>query len=636
MSANDWADDRLNTLLANRYRVNTKLGTGGMGAVYSARDEAQGSEVAVKVLDPQLAEHPYFLQRFEREAKAAGKVAGGRVPRILDSGHDASSGPFLVMELLQGRTLATHLKSVGPLSFEESLRIVDDILEILVAVHEGGIVHRDLKPANVFLEGTGSPWDVRVIDFGVARFFELNRDTLLTLPGSVVGTPRYMPPEQAKDSSRVDPRCDVYAAGALLYSCLAGVPPYHDRVGVDITVALLTGPPTAIDQLVPQLPEAIVALVSRSMAREVGERFSSAREMRDALGAARASLSNYPTTSDPPPGEHDLAPPDSWRPRFNTTFEGQVLEVAPAGGTLQKTVNAKPVSGAKAGSAPETLPDGSRGPRHGAGAHAPPPSFSDRESASVPLPKTMALGEQLSPRPETMPGAYSAPRGVAEWNTGGRRSRMILWVLLTVPLLVAGAFYVGYLWAIRNVDVPGGAALGDETARRSFEEIKVNPLVMTVGTGADPVAQEIFSSMKSASLFDACQQFDRTPQDGTVTYDRELGRLDCKMIRLTKADWPAELSFENWYLSELLAEYTALQNGYLALSRRYPTHNDCTFGHLGSSQDVMRAIVAAGDASEATVGRWRHAAVQSYSVAALYSADSACSKAAAAAAAANE
>ena len=282
----DWANERLGITLGNRYRVESLLGAGGTGAVYRAVEESTGAVFAVKLLAPELLDHAYFLERFQRECSAASSVGTPGVPKVFDMGHEDEVGPFLVMEFLEGRTLAEHLKDRGPLSLGESVQIVREIVNTLEAVHGAGVVHRDLKPANVFLAGSRLPWTVKVLDFGVARFWEINNDTVLTFPGSVVGTPRFMPPEQAADASRANPRCDIYAAGAILYSCLSGLPPYHDQSGASVAAALLAGPPKPLSEIAPQVAGAVAWVAERAMAREPGDRFETAGAMSKALDAA--------------------------------------------------------------------------------------------------------------------------------------------------------------------------------------------------------------------------------------------------------------------------------------------------------------------------------------------------------------
>ena len=253
--------------------------------MYQSLDLSSGAPVAVKILAPELLDHPYFLERFQRECSAVRSVDSG-VPKVFDLGHEDEIGPYLVMELLEGRTLADYLRDTGALSLGESVQITREIVTTLEAVHAAGVVHRDLKPANVFLVGEKPPWSVKVLDFGVARFWELSRDTVLTFPGSVVGTPRYMPPEQATDASQAEPRCDLYAAGAILYSCLSGLPPYHEHSGAEVAVAVLAGPPKSLSELAPQVPGALAWVAERAMAREPSDRFQDARAMREALDAA--------------------------------------------------------------------------------------------------------------------------------------------------------------------------------------------------------------------------------------------------------------------------------------------------------------------------------------------------------------
>jgi serine/threonine-protein kinase len=250
-----------------------------MGAVFAATD-ASGAAVAVKVVSPIVASRIDLLRRFYGEATVAGSVPTAGVVRVLDFASDALAGPFMVMELLRGESLTRRLQR-GRLAAEPASAIVLSVLDTLAAVHAHGIIHRDLKPDNVFLAVTDrGEQQPTVLDFGVSRFPSRDR---ITEPGSVIGTPRFMAPEQAAGHLDIDARVDVYSAGAVLYACLTGFAPYRGIPREDVLTHLLRAAPEPLTGLRPDLPATIVAVVEHAMARDPAARFPTASAMATAL-----------------------------------------------------------------------------------------------------------------------------------------------------------------------------------------------------------------------------------------------------------------------------------------------------------------------------------------------------------------
>jgi TolB-like protein len=262
-----------------RYRVLGRLGEGGMGVVYEVLDESLGRRVAVKTLrEPD----PGTRKRFRREARAAASVNHPNVCQLFEIGEDGGR-LFIAMELLSGSTLAARLRD-GALPPVEVVAIGRDVLAALGALHAAGVVHRDLKPSNVFL----TPHGVKLLDFGLARPLPteltqtLDKGTELTRPGVLVGTPRYMAPEQIR-GQEVDERTDLFAAGALLYEALSGRPAFVGTTVVEVLSATLHESPPALTGAA-----AVVSLdrvLRRALAKKPTERFSSASEMARELAA---------------------------------------------------------------------------------------------------------------------------------------------------------------------------------------------------------------------------------------------------------------------------------------------------------------------------------------------------------------
>jgi serine/threonine protein kinase len=285
-------------MVGGKYRVERELGVGGMGVVYIAKNVILERQVALKVLSPEMAQQPEFVGRFLREAVAATRTNHPGIVQVFDAGHDAAGGPWIAMELLQGETLRARLAKVGRLSIADSLLVGKSVLDALAAVHDAGIVHRDLKPDNVFLELTSEGTErTKLLDFGIAK--QLDALTELTASGMVMGTARYLAPEQARNARAVDARTDIYAIGTILYECMSGTTPYDAETTGDLLAKLLTEAPRDLRALAPHVPEGIVNIVSSCLAHQPSSRPQSARALIALLDAAdRGAL------IEPPPMEH--------------------------------------------------------------------------------------------------------------------------------------------------------------------------------------------------------------------------------------------------------------------------------------------------------------------------------------------
>ena len=289
-----------------------RLGVGGVGVVYQGRQVQLDRLVAIKVLQQSAAASPEWRRRFEREARVLSALAHPNVVTITDFGIDGDV-PYLVMELLQGKTLA-DLINEGPLSPARALDIVRQTLRGLAFAHGRGIAHRDLKPANIFLQALPDHADhVRLLDFGMAKFLEGASSPSpaenLSRVGVVFGTPSYMAPEQAK-AERVDTRADIYAAGAILFQLLAGRLPYVADTPEGIMEAHVSEPVPSLAEVRPDLSIArlVQPVIDRAMAKKPAARYPQALWMLSALealdGGSRAAATSAelaPTLKDLPP-----------------------------------------------------------------------------------------------------------------------------------------------------------------------------------------------------------------------------------------------------------------------------------------------------------------------------------------------
>ena len=266
-------------VLGGRYALQEVIGTGGMATVWRAGDEVLGRDVAVKVLSPQYAADPGFLARFEREARHAARLSHPRLVTVFDCGVDSQT-PFIVMELVAGRTLRQVLDEAGMLPPDEAVVIAAAVCEALEVAHAAGLVHRDIKPANILLAGG----EVKVLDFGIARAADPGDGTRT---GAVLGTAAYLSPEQASGRP-AGPAADLYSLGCVLFEMLTGAPPFAADSAVGLAYRQVhddPGPPSARR---PGLPGRLDQITARLLAKDPAGRPSSAAAARAGLLAAVA------------------------------------------------------------------------------------------------------------------------------------------------------------------------------------------------------------------------------------------------------------------------------------------------------------------------------------------------------------
>jgi serine/threonine-protein kinase len=293
------------TVLEGKYRLDRVIGSGGMGIVYAATHLTLHKPVAVKLLLPELGHDRDLVARMIREARVASSTGHPNIVGVSDLGW-AGGAPFIVMELLDGRTLDRIVRESGPMPVAEAARVVVDVLDALDAVHERGIVHRDLKPANVMLAaGPKGRRVVKVLDFGISKVLGPDPDLDATKTGRVMGTPRHMAPEQAL-AKPVDRRADIHAAGSLLYTLVTGTAPFEAPTATATLARLLEGSYTPASRTASAIPEALDEVISRALAPRPDDRYADAAAMQAALRPfADGEVAAAP--SGPPPV--DLAAP---------------------------------------------------------------------------------------------------------------------------------------------------------------------------------------------------------------------------------------------------------------------------------------------------------------------------------------
>ncbi len=276
---------RVQTVVADRYRIDRLLGSGGMGAVYEATHLHLGAKFALKVLHARFASDESFVERFRREAQRVAELKVPGIVRVMDLGQTTDGTPFMAMELLEGSTLESWI-SLGPMDLDHAVRLTLGMLKALGAAHEAGVIHRDLKPANLFvIEEDGRPDSIKILDFGVAKVEDDPK--ALTQTGHMMGTVAYMSPEQIRNAKHVDARADLYATGATLFEMLTGRPPAEADSIPEMSVKVGTGEIERLPHLLrEEIPFDLSSVVARALAFEPDQRFASAEDMSAALRVA--------------------------------------------------------------------------------------------------------------------------------------------------------------------------------------------------------------------------------------------------------------------------------------------------------------------------------------------------------------
>jgi serine/threonine-protein kinase len=312
------SDSLIDTLFDGRYRIQRKLGAGGMADVYLAEDQELGRRVAIKILNGRHANDDQFIERFRREAKNAAALNHPNIVSIYDRG-EAEDTYYIAMEFLDGRTLKELIVSRGAAPINVAIEYARQILSALRFAHRHGIVHRDIKPHNVLVDAEGR---VKVTDFGIARA----GTSQMTETGSIVGTAQYLSPEQAR-GGEVDPRSDLYSLGVVLYELLTGKTPFDGDTPVEIAMKHLSNAPKPPSSLRPEIPAELDKVVLRALSKNPDERYQSADEMEadlervargapvSAATAATQILPAAPVVAADPTSATMIAPPRPTRAR---------------------------------------------------------------------------------------------------------------------------------------------------------------------------------------------------------------------------------------------------------------------------------------------------------------------------------
>jgi eukaryotic-like serine/threonine-protein kinase len=337
--------------IAGKYRLNRLLGTGGMASVWSATNVFTEREFAIKFMLPQVARTPEAARRFLLEAKISARINHPNIIEVIDVGQAEDSSLFLVMELLTGISLDAAMRRRTPsMLVSEFMVVMRDVAQALAAAHRSGVIHRDLKPTNIFLhtdrDGRMVP---KILDFGVSKILEEENNTALTVVGTVLGSPLYMSPEQAMGAEGIDGRTDVFAFGAILFEALSGQRPFDGPNFNALIVKIATTQPKLIDEVAPDVPEPLRAIIRECMITDKTQRLESFDRVVDELDAMMLDLAQLDLRLKQPP-------------RLETAHEPDVLQALhPSGDHPPAHPSQHPSSPSGVGPAPPSLPTSSSG-----------------------------------------------------------------------------------------------------------------------------------------------------------------------------------------------------------------------------------------------------------------------------------
>jgi serine/threonine protein kinase len=470
------ADPRVGQTLDAKYRLDSRLGAGGMGAIYRATHLMLDKPVAVKLIKPELVTSPDLVRRFQREARAAGNLNHPNIAAAYDLGQTSDGTLYIAMELVNGPSLKDVIRTTGPIAVDRAVRIMRQVGSALALAHRHNIIHRDLKPHNIMLATDGRHEVAKLLDFGIAKTFD-DASTQLTATGFVLGTPQYMSPEQAAGRP-IDGRSDLYSLGIILYEMLIGEVPFNDPSTPAVLVKHLTEVPAPPSRRRPDVavsPE-LEAIALRLLAKDPADRFQSADDFLSALPAETGTATAIVTPQYdrtvilPPPGS--AASPTGYattQPPMAaaaSTSDATVMTPPPTGGATTRTVAPHATLPP---TAPQSIPPPAAVPTM---ASAPAVAAPAPPRAPQPAPAPPAPASVMAPPPSSAPKPASTEPWAAKGqpSSTSRESRPMrdIIVLVAVLLLVVGgvafgAMQLGLFGGTAEAPSAEPSALVDET-----------------------------------------------------------------------------------------------------------------------------------------------------------------------------
>ncbi len=538
---------RSGMLIDRRYRLERELARGGMGSVWVADDERLRRSVAVKVMMASWTMSSEARTRFEREAMAVAQLQSPYVVQIFDYGIEKGC-PFIVMELLHGEDLRTRLRRRKRLSLDATAQILVQTAKALSVAHAAGVVHRDLKPGNIFLAKSRDEELVKVLDFGVAKVdAAMSLLDEATTEGTVLGTPQFMSPEQARSLPHVDHRADLWSLGVIAFRSLTGRLPFEGKSAGDVIVKICTHKLPKATAFAPDLPPEIERFFQRALSRKVTLRFQSAKELAIAFG--RIAPASFPSLSMPEPqadisamigGALSGTPEDlDWDESFDeeetavSTSSPDVLEEpgGPPASIPNPTEGRRsfPFAPPSAPEPPEFGPPPSRPGIPLAGNSEPPTVLPISQAGLTPHPASGAPHSSSDPLAISQPGLASAtpppqaldgvplsgiPDSSGNLPRKSRYRRLVYWGA-GATLIAAIGYIIGAVVNVGQADVtaraasPGSATLGTEQADAPTEP--------TAGHAAAPI--DTATSSQTVSATDSAQNQPETDASAAPSSD---------------------------------------------------------------------------------------------------------------------
>jgi eukaryotic-like serine/threonine-protein kinase len=492
------SDVRTGMIIAGKYRIEEPLARGGMGSIWRARHLALETGVAIKFISAEVFALAEARRRFQREARVAALLQSPHVVQVSDYGVEGEI-PYLVMELLHGEDLGERLKRKPQLTVDETVSIVIQVARALRRAAEAGIVHRDLKPSNVFiLHGDEDEELVKVLDFGIAKMPPLLVDDDFTKTGAIIGSPRYMSPEQARGSRLVDPRSDLWSLAVIAYRALTGQLPFQSMDMLDLIEKICTETPIPPSKIEPSLHPDIDAFFVRALCRDPAGRFQTARELAamfaiscgqppPSVTSARLKLSSLLGVIQPTPapeamvaaepfGREEPVPPSASPPISSTSTRAATEEETAVEPAVPST--RAPISSSGTTNPRSLTPSASTPPCEPTHISGRPPPASGRDSTTAPYARRITPVPKGTPTPCPSDVDVVCDEATRPWRTLSLRMAFGA----GLALLLAGGLALR-TWALRadaNVtlgDVPRTSAVADSASVPLSDAPRGTPLL---------------------------------------------------------------------------------------------------------------------------------------------------------------